>query len=355
MGLRRFERKFKDECRAGINRFVRAPVRRHLVERSVRHIHGPANIKCDRDEFVALSVMRNARLHVDDFIEHHLELGATQIIILDNGSTDGSLELASRYRGVTLLQCLLPFKYFKFEFRRYLFRHFADHGWALFLDIDERFCHLFPTQIDMFGFLEYLNRYNYNAVMGQMLDLFPPGPISRWPIEGKELVSQSCWYDLQCLKRTKPRTRQSRPLKGPPLFAMSGGIRATGFDMENPPSLTKYPLLLNDGTVKPSESSCHHIRGGRLADSTCLLKHYKFHREFKVQCENIVEAKSYFKDSLEYRQYLKALDADEGLTLKTVHSQRLSHVNQLLENQFLVASEQFKGFVKEKCLSKSVA
>lgn len=333
-------------------RFIKAPIRKYAVQKAVNHIKGPIQVVCKRDEFVVLSFMRNAELHLEHFVEHHLDLGAKQIFLLDNGSIDESLALAKKYSEVTLLQCLLPYKYFKYEFRRFLLRRCAKNCWGLLVDIDERFCHPFSDRIGMSRFLQYLNRHNYTAVMGQMLDLFPAGPATSWPGNGKELVQQSCWYELESLQRFNLERDRQGKLADKRLFRMCGGIRVSGFKMDNHPNLTKYPLLFSDGTVQPNEGSSHRIRGGRIADTTCLLKHYKFHRDFEAECRLIVEEKSYYKDSLEYRQYLKALKAKGGLVLKTGGSRRFSHVNQLIDENFLVVSEAFRQYVNENAYWK---
>ncbi len=333
-------------------RFIKAPIRKRAVEKSVSHLKGPINVACRRDEVVAMSFMRNAELHVQQFVEHHLDLGAKHIFLLDNGSTDESLALASKYDEVTLLQCVLPYKYFKYEFRRFLLRRCAVNCWGLLADIDERFCYPYSDRIGMSSFLQYLNRQHYSAVMGQMLDLFPSGPVTSWPSNGRDLVQQSCWYELESLQRFQlKRTRQGK-VADQSLFTISGGIRASGFKMDNRPNLTKYPLLFSDGTVLPSERSSHRIRGGRIADTTCVLKHYKFHRNFESQCEQIVREKSYFKDSLEYQQYLSVLQEKEGLVLKTSNSRRLCEVEQLIADNFLVVSDAFRHYVNENASYK---
>lgn len=333
-------------------RFVKSPVRKYAVERAVTHLKGPIHVTCKRNEFVVLSFMKNAELHLEHFVEHHLEIGAKQIFLLDNGSSDRSLALARKYSQVTLLQCQLPYKYYKYEFRRFLFRRCAKNCWGLLADIDERFCHPYSDRISMSSFLQYLNHHNYTAVLGQMLDMFPAGPASSWPVDGKELVQQSCWYELEDLQRKKLKKSRRNNLVDGSLFTISGGIRVSGFNMDNRPNLTKYPLLFSDGKVHPAEASSHRIRGGRLADTTCLIQHYKFHRDFESQCRKIVEEKSYFKDSLEYRQYLDALETPGGLSLKTKNSRKFSHVNQLIQENFLVVSKAFQKHVHENSTSK---
>jgi len=337
------------------NRFIKAPIRKHAVEEAISHIQGPTTVDCNLDEFVVLSFMRDAELHIEQFVEHHLGLGARQIFLLDNGSTDASVALASKYSEVTLLECLLPYKYYKYEFRRFLLRHCANNCWGLMADIDERFCYPFSDRIGMSSFLEYLNRHGYTAVMGQMLDLFPAGPSASWPMKGADLVQESCWYDLEGLERYKLKRNRQGKAADKRLFTISGGIRASGFKMGNHPNLTKYPLVFSNGKVQPAEGSSHKIRGGRIADTTCLLKHYKFHGGFEAQCENIVKEKSYFKDSLEYREYLKVLQNEGGVVLKTDNSKQLKHVNQLIDENFLVVSEAFARYVDEYAYSTKAA
>ena len=67
-------------------------VRPLLLQACVRHVHGPTEFRYGEEELVALCVVRNGALHVRSFLDHHLSLGVKHVVLLDNGSTDDTVE-----------------------------------------------------------------------------------------------------------------------------------------------------------------------------------------------------------------------------------------------------------------------
>jgi hypothetical protein len=125
---------------------------------------------------------------------------------------------------------------------------------------------------------------------------------------------------------------------------VKGGIRHDVFGFK--PLLTKYPLLFSDGTLR--HLSVHAIRNARVSDVSCVLLHYKFYA-FALQ--------GYWYKAIEYKKgrgpfmqsrydhYVSVLEDNPELHLRQESSRELSGVNGLLENGFLVASEEFLAWV----------
>lgn len=96
-------------------------------------------------------------------------------MLLNNGSTDDSVERALRYDRVTVLRCELPYRWFRTAMRRYLVETYGDGGWALLVDVDELWDYPLSDRPAVRGFLRYLNAHSFTAAAAQMLDLFRQG------------------------------------------------------------------------------------------------------------------------------------------------------------------------------------
>jgi hypothetical protein len=79
-----------------------------------------------------------------------------------------------------------------------------------------------------------------------------------------------------------------------------------------------------------------------VADVSAVLLHYKYVGNFAEYVKAIVKEESFSMNSREYKQYLRAIEADSGLSLYSSTASEFSTVEKLLDEGFLVASEQFR-------------
>src|ERR1700730_8094511 len=80
-----------------------------LLPSKVKHLHGPLEIRSDADDVIVISVMRNSEAWLKSFLIHHRKMGVRHFVILDNGSTDGSVQVLLQQPDVTLLQTHAPY------------------------------------------------------------------------------------------------------------------------------------------------------------------------------------------------------------------------------------------------------
>jgi len=102
-----------------------------------------------------------------------------------------------------------------------------------------------------------------------------------------------------------------------------------------------------DGKLKPlpfeDKAPSHWVNNARVADITCVLFHYKlldghFHQQ-------VTDGLNRNQRGLVLRKYLEVLDREPTLRIKQETSRELQSVNDLLENGFLVVSEDYLGWV----------
>lgn len=316
-----------------------------ILRRSVRHVYGPEVVERGRDELAVLCLVRNGRSYVESFVEHYRSLGAKHLFFLDNGSTDGTVEALRAYENVTVLQTELAFKEYQMLMKQYLFERFGRDRWSLYADIDELFDYPFSEIVTTDSFLRYLTQNRFTAVVAQMLDMFPEGPISAARLQRREtLKERHVFYDLSDIERKNYSgagivTGVGNTISNKEIKAFRGGIQQRVFGLRGP--LTKHPLVFFDGTVKPMDGSSHNVSHARVADVTCVLLHYRFLDYLYEKTRRAVREENYMKDSFKHKIMAKILDESPDLQVKRPTSRMLHDLNDLVENQFLLVSENY--------------
>jgi hypothetical protein len=322
--------------------FMQLTVQPRLLARSVVHLHGPAVLSYAPDELITITVVRNAPLHVKSFVEHHRSLGIAHSVFLDNGSDDDTVERLCSYDGVTVLRCSAPYSRYENSLKWYLTNRFAAGRWSLSVDIDELFDYPCRARLTVRDLLRYLNARGFTAVVGQMLDMFGDGPLSHVRFGPNDRLQQAHpFYDISDIDR--PPYQWSQP-SSPDVRMHWGGIRRTVFGTSN--GLTKACLVRLDGRVQPFVE-WHHVLGARVADITCLLRHYPFVPGFVEKIGDAVRTRRYGRTTTgEYEAYARALARDPQLTLRRATAQRFTNVDALVERGFLTVSTAYREWVR---------
>lgn len=307
---------------------------RHLLprrlRREVRHVSGPES---PEEAVLAICVVRNGALHVESFLQHHFSLGVRHVVLLDNGSTDGTAEIAGRHENVTVLASDLPYQRYENVMKRYLARRFSQGRWNLCVDIDERFDYPFSGVLPLSRLIAYLDRHGYTAVVAQMLDMLPEGRLS----EAKDFP----FYDLAAVRKSGyPFGKVSNPA----VRMHRGGIREAAFGTDN--GLTKAALVRVEDSIDLFVKY-HHAAHARIADFTCVLLHYPFAGPFAAKVADAVATGRYGSlTTREYERYQKTLERDPDPVLRRPTARRLENVEQLVDEGFLVVSEPYRRWVE---------
>src|SRR5918997_4569682 len=327
----------------------------------IEHLHGPEEVPYAEDELVVVCLVRDGRPYVRSYVEHYLSMGVKHIFFLDNNSTDGTVETLKDYDNVTVLRTELPYKNPKGGrggteslFKRYLIERFGKRDrWCLYVDIDELFDYPYSDVVGLGSLLGYLSSNSYTAVAAQMLDMFPEEPLSgsrEGSLPDEPLKERHRFYDVSNVRTEKIkelRRLRNNILESDDIEFFSGGIRSTLFRTTS--LLTKFPLVFSDGRIKPFDGSAHWVDNARIADLTCVLFHYKFLDEhFHGQVARAVREGQYYNNSALYKKYLQVLEGNPDLLVKQENAREIESVNDLVENGFLVVSEDYMLLVYDE-------
>jgi len=126
------------------------------------------------------------------------------------------------------------------------------------------------------------------------------------------------------------------------------GIQNTVFG--NNPPLTKHSLVFIDEQIKPSAFSPHDISEARIANITCVLFHYKFLKNHLYKYVRQVVREDWFWHAYasKYKEWMRVLEKNPELLVKGEGARELRSVNELVENLFLVVSEEYMTLVYEE-------
>lgn len=287
---------------------------------------------------VLLSVVRNAAPWLERFLDHHRSLGIRRFVILDNGSSDGTVALLRSQPDVTLLATSAPYRAYENTMKRYLVRNHGGGGWCLFVDADELFDWPLRHGRDIGELIGHCDARGFNAVICQMLDLWPAEGLAEGEKAGPpQAVCHH--YSLSGLSRSPYPFWETNRGENPAIQMHRGGVRNALFGTDN--GLTKVSLFKAEPKVRPF-CMWHHVRNARIADFTCVLYHYPFTGDFAQRVAEAVASRRYgFQTTAEYEAYHRALQGGAGLDFAVPGARELKGTDELLENGLLVVSQAY--------------
>src|SRR5215208_4542123 len=334
---------------------------KRVVHPSVEHLHGPEEVDYGPDELVVVCLVRDGRPYVKSFVEHYLSMGVKHLFFLDNGSTDGTVEVLKEYDHLTVLRTGLPYKRYKGAMKQYLIERFGRGRWSLCVDIDELFDYPYSDIVGLDSLLRYLNERSYTAVVAQMLDMFPEEPLSKAASEEDEpLKERHRFYDFSNIHAEyysnidvhsardhwayRRACGTGNVLANEEIEVYRDGIQSTVFG--GAPPLTKHPLVFVDEKIKPMDPSAHSASEARIADFTCVLFHYKFLNYLYELIRRAAREDRY--GNTRYKRWLGVLEKTPNLLIKGESARELESVNELVDNGFLAVSKEYMLLVYDE-------
>lgn len=310
----------------------------------MRHVHGPRRISMHETDVMIVCLVKDGEEFMTRFVEHHLGLGVKHIVFIDNGSTDETIPIAKRYPQVSVFSSLLPVRDYECILRSQIVESVGRGHWCLVIDIDEFFDYPHSSTVSLRELVGYLERHRFNAVVGQMLDMFPERLPHSVGEEAGDFVSRHRFYDIASVRKYDYHDPEGIEFayflsqnRAPDAVKVHfGGIRAALFGTNN--CITKHPLIrVRDGLVPVTHPHCSSR--AVCADFTVLLKHYKFAGGFAESVRRQVQSGVWAHG--ENEAYLKVLDERGQIDFKQPTSEEYRDVETLVRNGFLVTSTRF--------------
>ena len=278
--------------------------------------------KIGQTDILLLSTMRNEAVRLPYFLRYYREMGVDHFLIVDNDSTDGSLDYLARQPDVSVWTTTASYKRSRFgvDWLNWLaMKHGHDH-WCLTVDPDELFLYPFCDTRPLRALTDWLDASSIKSFSAMLLDMYPKGRIDAEPYRpGQDPLEIASWFDAGNYTITKN-----------PKFGnlwIQGGPRARMFFTDEPeraPALNKIPLVRWNRRYT-YVSSTHSLLprglnqvydewGGEKASG--ILLHTKFLDTFTVKAEEELKRRQHYAGSKEYLAYAQGLRDNPDLWCK---------------------------------------
>jgi tetratricopeptide (TPR) repeat protein len=223
------------------------------------------------DEAILLfSSARDERLRIESFMDWYRALGVAWFFIVDNGSTDGTLEFLACQPDVFLFAARGGYLESAGGTRwmNDLLARFAGDHWCVVADVDEHL--VFPgcDQRGLEGLVRYMDARGQTILFAPMLDMYAGCVEDQLRFDPRE-------SRLDDVFRYFDRDLRRFGDIHPPYRTTVGGLRERLFGGACRPHLTKAPLL-RAGAGIDLVSGTHVLTPGVVSDVTGVLLHYQF-------------------------------------------------------------------------------
>jgi len=273
-------------------------------------------------DILLFSTQRNEAIRLPYFLKYYRDMGVNHFLIVDNDSTDGSVDYLADQKDVSLWTTPRSYKRSRFgvDWLNWLQMRYAHGHWTLVVDPDEFFVYPFCDTRPIRALTDWLDASSIKSFSAMLLDMYPKGRIDAQPYRaGQDPLEIASWFD------SGNYTIQKNGLFGN--LWIQGGPRSRVFfkDMpERSPALNKIPLVKWNRRYA-YVSSTHMLLprglnqvydewGGEKASGALL--HTKFLDTFTVKAMEELKRKQHYAASMEYRTYASQLQKDPDLWCK---------------------------------------
>jgi len=255
---------------------------------------------------ILVSVVKDDLERLKMVIEHHRKLGIERFAILDNGSTDGTLEWLVQQNGIDVYQTREKFQSLKkYGWINQLLARYGYDQWYLYVDSDELLvypdCETKPLQ-RLIAELEQKNRDRMAAIM---LDMYNDQELYGSSDKTVPINEQYPYFDADSYQLGISR-------RGP---VIKGGPRKRLFSehQKDSPLLIKFPLFkLKPGLIFESAHYLFPYQKNHAVHAALL--HYKFLASDLKRHEIIAREGNFQGGSREYKRYLNTYRDNRHLT-----------------------------------------
>jgi glycosyltransferase involved in cell wall biosynthesis len=273
---------------------------------------------------------RNEALRLPYALEYHRALGVDRFFVVDNGSTDGTLDLLLQTRDVHLFSTDESYaaSNYGLAWINPLLAEFAVGHWQLTIDADELLVYPDCERVDLHVLTERLDAAGDEAVATFLLDMYGDGPIASTAYAAGDSLVAACpyfdgdSYDIASLDATHPVPAIGGP-RARVFWARSGSNRP-------PPYLAKLPLA-RWRERRAYGASTHVLPGAPVSRMTGALLHFKFLYDFPARAAEEAARGEHWQAGAQYDVYDSLFRADSGLSLFYDGSVRYENSRQLVE------------------------
>lgn len=322
----------------------------HYVKIDSRHIP-------DIDEEIRLfAIARNESLRLPFFLNYYFENGVDRVFLIDNNSTDNTVEIALSFDNVHVFRIEESFKRFWYWMEYFLDIYGKNH-WCFVVDIDEIFFFPFIEFTNFKNLINYFEIKGYESIRCLLLDIYSDKSLNKTEYLSNENPLDVCQYfDIE-YRVAKTRFFDKKKWEYFESLVFFGNMRERVFNNITGNTwnyyLSKIPLFKYSNKTYLTEGQ-HSINGSKISDIQGVVFHSKFFSDFIVKAKSESKREEHFGNALEYKIYDMALQKVENIIIKNSSSVKFRNSKQLVKLGLMKSSIQYNTFLASQNFNSSV-
>ena len=291
---------------------------RPLDRRPVPHAPG---------ELRLFAMARNEALRLPWFLDWYTRQGVDRIFLVDNGSTDATVDIARAHPHVHVYRTRESFTRYSNWMEVMLARYGRGH-WCVAADLDEIFWYPGVEDTGLATLCAWLDRQGHTAVQAILLDMYSDRPIRDNAYRPGQDPREVCaWFDplFECAVKQWPNPDTFERF---PFMRYTGNLRRRLFGADV--NLSKVPLFRFGPGVFPARGM-HAMDGVNVSSLRGVVLHYKYLQDFGARVVEEAARGQHEGGARDYRRYADRVTAEDALNCHHEGSVRLEHSQQLVQ------------------------
>jgi glycosyltransferase involved in cell wall biosynthesis len=310
------------------------PVRQRLRRRvafavsraRMRRIGGGGKRPLD-GRILMFSKMRNEALRLPYFLEYYRGLGVDEFFLVDNGSDDGSDEIARSHPDVHVFRTHESFRHYA-NWTEVLLNRFGRGRWCLAADLDEILVYPGSEVFGLRPLIGHLEATGCSAMQAVLLDMYSDRPIRANAYQAGQDPLEVCRYfdpdfDESIKVWINPDTQQPFRCARP-----TGNLRKRLFGADV--NLSKIPLFKYEARTYVAPGA-HAIDGVQMSPVRGAMLHFKYLQDFNERVVDEAGREQHQDNARDYKLYAARVERDNDLNCYWQGSVALKRSDQLLE------------------------
>ncbi|MEM6815752.1 MAG: glycosyltransferase family 2 protein [Bacteroidota bacterium] len=282
------------------------------------------------------------------FQKYYSSLGVDRFFVLDNCSTDNTIEVALQNRKTHVFRTNDSYKN-HWIWMEYMLEKYSMNGWCLVVDVDELFQYPFFEKFSLRVLTTYLSKYHFTAVRSILLDIYSKQSIQHTTYEEGQNPLEICQYFDSKYSKGRYFFKNKKNWKYFNGEIYSGGVRTRVFQESDALSyqycLNKISLFKYSPTTYLVQGM-HAIDGAKLADIQGVVIHTKYLSDFISRVKKEAKREEHFSNAIEYKIYESIIDTNSKLSLYYHDSKKYVSSEKLASLGFGKSTDQFEAYLK---------
>ena len=287
-----------------------------------------------------VGVMKNERLRIEDFLKHYRTLNVNGFVLIDNGSTDGTLEYALEQPDCAVFSTTDSYSASGFGSQWInAVINICDlrNRWLVVADLDELLVYDRCEKYKLPELAGLLAGANLDALPCLMLDMYDDGDPRNRYVPGTSMIDASPMFDACGYGREPSLLKSLLPATA---LAIRGGPRArTMFNQSDAanmlPYLHKVPFMkwTPGAGMRTSHEVDPIIRN--FAPLRGALLHFKFLNNVELTSKDRLRDLDHWNNNQQQSKYLENLGETAGKTFMFEGSQRYASSRSLVDHDLI--------------------